>query len=90
LYVKCLEYENLKKKMCEFGMCEYLELKIGNWKLESLCEASKIWKVKCLNLDVWHVKVETENWNLKSLCEMSRWNLKFWKLKCLNTESWEV
>jgi len=65
-------------------MCEYLKLKTKIWNLKSLCEASKIWKFwkpKCLNLDVWILKVE--NWNLKF--EILLWNV--WKeSKILNIE----
>jgi hypothetical protein len=54
----------------------------------------KFWELKCLNRDVWILKVE--NWNSKSLCkafenlkiEMSKFgfvNIKSWKL---NFEIW--
>jgi len=39
-------------------MCEYLKLKTKTWNLKFLCEAFGIWKLKCLNLDVWILKVE--------------------------------
>jgi hypothetical protein len=42
-------------------MCEYLKLKIeiSMWSVWDL----KFWKLKCLNLDVWILKVES--WKLK-------------------------
>ncbi len=65
---------------------------IESWKLKSFCKMPgrnlKIWKLKCLNLDMWMLKVE--NWNLKSPCKMSGRNLKIWKLKCLNIENWKL
>jgi hypothetical protein len=39
-------------------MCEYLKLKTKNWNSKSLCETLGIWKLKCLNLNVWILKVE--------------------------------
>jgi hypothetical protein len=53
-------------------MCEYLKLKTEIWNLKSMWSIwnLKIWKFKCLNLDVWILKVE--NWKLKF--EISLWN----------------
>jgi hypothetical protein len=68
-------------------MFEFQCVNTKNWNLKFVCEMFGIWNFetkmsKCLNWDVWILKVE--NWNLKSLCEASR----IWKLKCLNLDVW--
>jgi hypothetical protein len=69
--------------MFELG-CVNIKLKIKIWNLKSLCETFGIWKLKCLNLDVWIHKVE--NWKLKF--EISLWNV--WKeSKILKIEMFE-
>jgi len=57
------------------------KINISMWSVWNL----KMWKLKCLNLDLWILKVE--NWILKFLCENFKRNMKIWKLKCLNIEN---
>jgi len=83
LYVKCLEFENLKTKMFEFGCVntKSWKLKIENWKLKFEIFWWNVWKEFEIK------KTEMfEYWKLKLKCL----NTKNWKLKCLNTENWKL
>jgi hypothetical protein len=74
LYVKCLEFENLKTEICEFGC-----VNIESWKLKIEISLWNIWKEsKILNTEIsgyWKLEIEM---------------FKYWKLKCLDTENWNV
>ncbi len=66
IYVKHLEFENLKTKMFEFGCVniESWKLKTEIWNLFVKC-LDGIWKLKHLNIENWKLKnLNTENWNV--------------------------
>jgi hypothetical protein len=82
---KVLQYKKyLESKILKIEIFEFWCVNTKRWKLKfEICMWNvwnlEFWKLKCLNWDVWILKVENWNWKLKFLCETSRiWKLEIW------------
>jgi hypothetical protein len=71
LYVKCLEFENLKTKMSRLGCVKNLKIEIENWniylkhlKFENL--KIEMFEFGCENIEIWNLK--TKIWNFFVRC----------------------
>jgi hypothetical protein len=66
-------------------MCEYLKLKIENWKLNiyvKLVEFEnlkiKMFEFGCVNIESWKLKIK--NWNFFVKCLEKIWNFENWNV----------